>query len=90
MALDKNLLEILVCPESKQPVQVAEEAVIAKVDENWRPQRNTARSVGVDAICMGYGLVSSTELTMLAECEHQYDQGMGGYIHLRKANMELQ
>ena len=65
-----------------------EEAVIAKVDENWRPQRNTARSVEVDAICIGYGLVSSTELTMLAECEHQYDSKRGGYIPFRQANME--
>jgi NADPH-dependent 2,4-dienoyl-CoA reductase/sulfur reductase-like enzyme len=65
-----------------------EEAVIAKVDKNWRPRLNTARSVKVDAICLGYGLVSSTELTMLAECEHKYDIKQGGYIPLRKANME--
>jgi NADPH-dependent 2,4-dienoyl-CoA reductase/sulfur reductase-like enzyme len=65
-----------------------EEAVIAKVDENWRPKRNTARNVEVDTVCLGYGLVSSTELTMLAECEHQYDPGQGGYIPVRKENME--
>jgi len=65
-----------------------EEAVIAKVDKNWRPRLNTARSVKVDTICLGYGLVSSTELTMLAECEHKYDLRQGGYIPLRKANME--
>jgi NADPH-dependent 2,4-dienoyl-CoA reductase/sulfur reductase-like enzyme len=65
-----------------------EEAVIAKVDKNWRPRLNTARSVKVDTICLGYGLVSSTELTMLAECEHKYDLRQGGYIPLRNANME--
>ena len=65
-----------------------EEAVIAKVDKNWRPRLNTARSVKVDTICLGYGLVPSTELTMLAECEHKYDLKQGGYIPLRKANME--
>lgn len=65
-----------------------EEAVIAKVDKNWRPRLNTARSIKVDTICLGYGLVSSTELTMLAECEHKYDLRQGGYIPLRKANME--
>jgi thioredoxin reductase/bacterioferritin-associated ferredoxin len=64
------------------------EAVIAKVDKNWRPRLNTSRSVKVDAICLGYGLVSSTELTMLAECEHKYDLRRGGYIPLRTANME--
>jgi NADPH-dependent 2,4-dienoyl-CoA reductase/sulfur reductase-like enzyme len=65
-----------------------EEAVIAKADKNWRPRLNTARSVKVDAICLGYGLVSTTELTMLAECEHKYDLRQGGYIPLRKSNME--
>jgi thioredoxin reductase/bacterioferritin-associated ferredoxin len=65
-----------------------EEAIIAKVDKNWRPRPNTARSVKVDAICLGYGLVSSTELTMLAECEHKYDLRAGGTVPLRTANME--
>ena len=65
-----------------------EEAVIATVDKSWRPRLNTARSIKVDTICLGYGLVSSTELTMLAECEHKYDLRQGGYIPLRKANME--
>jgi thioredoxin reductase/bacterioferritin-associated ferredoxin len=65
-----------------------EEAVIAKVDENWRAKPDTAKSVKVDAICLGYGLVSSTELTMLAECEHQYDARQGGYVPFRKDNME--
>ena len=65
-----------------------EEAVIAKVDENWRPKHNTVRNIEVDTICLGYGLVSSTELTMLAECKHQYDLRLGGYFPLRKANME--
>ena len=62
--------------------------MIAKVDKNWRPRLITARSVKVDTICLGYGLVSSTELTMLAECEHKYDLRQGGFIPLRKANME--
>jgi NADPH-dependent 2,4-dienoyl-CoA reductase/sulfur reductase-like enzyme len=65
-----------------------EEAVIAEVDKSWRPRLNTERSVKVDTICLGYGLVSSSELTMLAECEHKYDLRQGGYIPLRKANME--
>jgi hydrogen cyanide synthase HcnB len=42
----------------------------------------------VDTICLGYGLVSSTELTRLAGCEHIYDLKRGGYIPLRNANME--
>ena len=81
------LLRSHVILEARGDGQV-EEAVIAKVDKNWRPRLNTARSVKVDTICLGYGLVSSTELTMLAECEHKYDLRQGGFIPLRKANME--
>ena len=65
-----------------------EDAVIANVDKNWRPKLDTARCIKVDTICLGYGLVSSTELTMLAECEHKYDLRQGGYIPVRKPNME--
>ena len=81
------LLRSHVILEARGDGQV-EEAVIAKVDKNWRPRLNTARSIKVDTICLGYGLVSSTELTMLAECEHKYDLRQGGFIPLRKANME--
>lgn len=65
-----------------------EEALIAKVDKNWRPKLNTVRTLKVDTICLGYGLVSSTALTMLAECEHEYNLKLGGYIPIRKENME--
>ena len=65
-----------------------EEAVIAEVDRNWSPIPDTVRSVKVDTICLGYGLVPSAELTMLAECEHQYDLKQGGYVPLRGENME--
>ncbi len=65
-----------------------EEALIAKLDKNWRPRPNTMRTVKVDTICLGYGLVPSIELTLLAECEHQYDLGLGGFIPVRSDNME--
>ena len=65
-----------------------EEALIAKADRNWRPIPDSARSVKVDAICLGYGLVPSTELTMLAECEHHYDIEQGGFVPRREENME--
>ena len=65
-----------------------EEAVIAKVDRNWRPRPGSQRTVKVDAVCLGYGLVSSIELTSLAECVHSYDLGLGGYVPVRNENME--
>ncbi len=65
-----------------------EEAVIAEVDNNWRPRPGTERTVKVDAVCLGYGLVSSVQLTLLAGCEHEYDLGLGGYLPVRKEDME--
>ncbi len=64
------------------------EAVIARVDENWRAIPGTEKTFDVDAVCIGYGLVTSTELTRLAECEHVYDGSLGGYIPVRSENME--
>ena len=65
-----------------------EEAVIAEVDSKWRPRPGTERTVKVDALCLGYGLVPSVELTLLAGCEHQYDSGLGGYVPVSTENME--
>jgi len=65
-----------------------EEAVIAKVDPQWRPIAGSERTVNVDTLCLGYGLVSSIELSLLAECEHLYDLSLGGYVPIRNGSME--
>jgi thioredoxin reductase len=65
-----------------------EEAVIAKVDKNWRPRLGTARKMQVDTICLGYGLVSTTELALLAECDHTYDLCLGGFIPVRTETLD--
>jgi thioredoxin reductase len=65
-----------------------EAAVISEVDGNWRPKADRARTIEVDAICIGYGLVSSSEMSLLAGCEHFYDPGRGGHIPVRKPNLE--
>ena len=33
MAIDQKLLDILVCPETKEPISVADEALIEKINE---------------------------------------------------------
>ncbi len=65
-----------------------EEAVVARVDQNWRVIPGTEKSFNVDAVCIGYGLVTSNELTRLAECEHVYDGKLGGYVPVRSENLE--
>ncbi len=65
-----------------------EEAVIAEVDNDWRVIENTRRILKVDAICIGYGLVPSAELTRLAGCQHQYAPYRGGWVPLRNEDMQ--
>lgn len=65
-----------------------EEALVAEVDENWRPKPGTHRSLPVDTICLGYGFVPSVELTRHAQCEHEYDSRLGGWIPTRGEDMQ--
>lgn len=65
-----------------------EEAVVARVDADWRPVPGTARTLTVDAVAVGYGFVPSTELTRLARCAHRYEPLLGGLLPLRSDDME--
>jgi thioredoxin reductase/bacterioferritin-associated ferredoxin len=65
-----------------------EEAVVARVDRDWRPMRGTEKTLKVDTVCVGYGFVPSVELTRLARCEHGYDPRLGGWIPVRDHTME--
>jgi D-hydroxyproline dehydrogenase subunit alpha len=65
-----------------------EEAVVACVDQEWRPVPGTARTLPVDTVCIGYGFVPSVELTRLARCEHHYDPLLGGWLPVRSEDME--
>lgn len=64
-----------------------EEAVIARVDKNWRAIPGTSRTVTADAVCVGYGFVPSVELTRLAGCEHRYQPELGGWVPVRNEHM---
>jgi len=55
-------------------------AVIGKVDRDWRLIKGTERELAVDTICLGYGIVPSTELSRLIGCAHRYDARLGGWI----------
>lgn len=55
-------------------------AVIARVDKDWRPIAGSERTLQVDTVCLGFGLVPSTELSRLLGCEHRYATQLGGAI----------
>ena len=58
----------------------AERAVIARLDDAWRPIPGSERTVDADTVVLGYGLVPSPELADLAGCGLAYDAGRGGWI----------
>ncbi len=64
-----------------------EEAVVARVDQDWRLVPGSARTLPVDTVCVGYGFVPSVELTRLAGCEHRYDPLLGGWVPVRGESM---
>jgi NADPH-dependent 2,4-dienoyl-CoA reductase/sulfur reductase-like enzyme len=57
-----------------------ERAVIARLDDRWRPIPGTERAFDVDTVVLGYGLVPSPELADLAGCALTFDAGRGGWI----------
>lgn len=65
-----------------------ESAVIGRVDRDWRSIKGTERVIEVDTICLGYGLVPSTELSRLIGCDHRYDAQLGGWVPTHDDYME--
>jgi thioredoxin reductase len=63
------------------------EAAIARVDRDWQPIPGTEETIDVDTVCLGYGFLSSSELTRLMGCAHFYDDSLGGWIPRRDAYM---
>jgi len=71
---------MIVRAEGKDEV---ERAVIARVDEQWRPVPGTEQSIDVDTICVGYGFFPSIELSRVIGAQHVYDEDLGGHVPVR-------
>ncbi len=54
-------------------------AVIGKVDRQGRPVRGSERTLDVDVVAAGFGLVPSIELGLLLGCQTQYLPHRGGH-----------
>ena len=64
-----------------------ERAVLARLDGAGRPVSGSERTFDVDTACLGYGFASSTELTRLLGCRHEYRPGpFPGLAPVRDAN----
>ena len=55
-----------------------ERAVIARIDERFKPIPGTEETFDVDAICLAVGLTPSIELSCLAGCRQTYVPELGG------------
>lgn len=65
-----------------------EEAVVARVNAAWQPLPGSERTIPVDAVAVGYGFVSNTELTRLAGCLHEFRADLGSWAPIRNEGLE--
>lgn len=63
-------------------------AIYAQLDSNWKPIPGTEKEVDVDAVCIGYGFISSTRLSHICGCQHEYSRTLGCYIPAHDQYME--
>ena len=63
-------------------------AVVSPCADDWTPLPGGEQTFDVDALIVGYGFVSSVELSRLAGCEHRWDDARGGWVAVRGRNME--
>jgi NADPH-dependent 2,4-dienoyl-CoA reductase/sulfur reductase-like enzyme len=61
--------------------------ILAKVDRSGRPTSGSERAFEIDTLCVGYGLVPSTELSRLCGCEHTYDRDRASFVPARDSFM---
>lgn len=62
-------------------------AVIAPIDEKWRPINGAEKYIDCDFICLAVGLTPLADFFRLAECEMVYVRELGGDVPLRDMNM---
>jgi NADPH-dependent 2,4-dienoyl-CoA reductase/sulfur reductase-like enzyme len=60
-----------------------ERAFVARIDDDGRAIAGSERAFEVDAVCMGYGFLSSTELSRALGCRHALDPRQGQLVVVR-------
>lgn len=61
---------------------------IGPVGADWRPTRGPASTIEADAVCLGFGLLPSTEITRLLGARHRYEPELGGWVPEANAALE--
>jgi len=63
-------------------------AVIAELDDRWRPVKGTEKNVDVDLVCIAVGLYPLTKLSQMYGIQHAFIGELGGWLPLHNENME--
>jgi thioredoxin reductase len=63
-------------------------AVIAEVDNTWRPIPGSEKRVDVDTICVAIGLRPNTRLASLAGCQLTNSSVLGGWVPIHNGQLE--
>jgi NADPH-dependent 2,4-dienoyl-CoA reductase/sulfur reductase-like enzyme len=69
-------------------VSRVDSAVVAPITHGGTPDMARARTLAVDTVIAGFGLVPASEITRSIGCEHRYDADKGGWIPVRSADLE--
>ena len=65
-----------------------EEAVLARVDDEWRPIPGTEFSILVDTVCIGFGQIPDIGLSYMAGCRHEFDSVAQAWVPERNSMLE--
>lgn len=65
-----------------------EAVTIGPVDRDWRPVAGSEQTIAADALCLGFGLLPSTEVTRLLGAEHRYEPELGGWVPALDASLQ--
>lgn len=68
--------------------QQVEGAVVARLDQQWRPVEGSAQVVRCDTIATHYSLVPATDLLRLVGVDMAYRPGLGGWVPRCTARLE--
>ncbi|MCD6503207.1 MAG: FAD-dependent oxidoreductase [Euryarchaeota archaeon] len=65
-----------------------EKAIVAEIDEKWRPIPGTEKEFLVDAVIVAVGMYPDTTLTRMIGIEHKFIKELGGFVPLRTHSLE--
>ncbi len=63
-------------------------AIVAKVDNTWRPVPGSEKRLDVDTICVAIGLRPNTRLASLAGCQLTNSSVLGGWVPIHNGQLE--